>query len=335
MMVLGRGARREVSEDNARIFGRDGVAPATDAEDLARAARLLAVRTRRAAASLFAGGYASAFRGGGIEFEESRPYVPGDEVRHLDWNATARTGQPFVKRFREERDQTLIVLLDVSASMGFGSAGRSKAAVAAHTAALLAAAAGHAGDRVALVAFADGVEREIPPARGDAHIWTIVRALVECAGAPRGGTNLLAGLARVSALARHRAIVVLLSDFRDPALFGGGNSRERPHARLVATANRHDLVAGVMDDPREEELPAAGPFRVADPEAPRRRLVLDASSQRVRLLYRAACQVRRRALELRLRGDGADVLWLRTDRDPLRALVRFFPTHSGRVHGGA
>jgi uncharacterized protein (DUF58 family) len=335
MVVLGRAAHGEGRREDARILGGNGTSALPAAEDLARAARLLAVRTRRAAASLFAGGYASAFRGGGIEFEESRPYVPGDEVRNLDWNATARTGQPFVKRFREERDQTLILLLDVSASMGFGSAGRSKAAVAAHTAALLAAAAGHAGDRVALVAFADGVKREIPPARGDAHIWSIVRALVECAGAPRGGTDLLAGLARVPALARHRAIVVLLSDFRDQALFARGNAPQRPHARLVATARRHDLIAGVMNDPREETLPPVGPFRVTDPEAPDRRLVIDSGSRRVRLLYRAACQVRRRALEMRLRGDGADVLWLRTDRDPLRALVRFFPAHSGRVHGGA
>jgi uncharacterized protein (DUF58 family) len=294
--------------------------------DLARAARRLVVRSRRQAAGLVAGGYASAFRGGGMEFEESRPYVPGDEVRHIDWNATARTGEPFVKRFREERDQTLILLLDVSASMAFGTAGRSKAELAATTAALLAAAAGASRDRVGLVAFSDRIEAELPPGRGEAHAWRLVGAALSRADQARGGTGLAPALARVRAYARHRAIVVVLSDFRDAA---------DTRAAFLQVSRHHDLVAAVVSDPREETLPASGPLRLADPERPGRRLVIDAGSPRARALYETACRVRKHALERRLRRDGADVVWLRSDRDPLPALVRFFQAHAGRVHGAA
>jgi uncharacterized protein (DUF58 family) len=295
-----------------------------DPAELARAARVLHLRTRRASAGLVAGGYASAFRGGGLEFEESRPYVPGDDVRQIDWNATARSGEPFVKRFREERDQTLLLLLDCSASMGFGTAGRTKAELAALVAALLAAAAHRVRDRVGLVAFSDRVLEEVAPGRGDAHAWRLLRVAATRAGIPRGRTALDRALERVPTLARHRAIVVLLSDFRDDADL---------RARLLQVSRHHDLVAAVVGDPREEALPASGPIRLADPETRSRPLMLDANSRRVRALYRSAAQVRRRALERRLRTDGADVVWLRTDRDPLPPLVRFFQAHVGRVHG--
>ncbi|MEN8182100.1 MAG: DUF58 domain-containing protein [Myxococcota bacterium] len=302
-------------------------------EELSRAARVLWVRSRRAASRLAAGGYASAFRGVGMEFDESRPYEPGDDVRHFDWNAMARTGEPFVKRFREERDQTLVLLLDVSASMAFTSGSRTKAELAAHTAALLAVAAGHAGDRVGLVAFGEEVVCEMRARRGEAHIWQLVRSVVDCAHRPAGGTRLATALARVPRLASHRAIVVVLSDFRDGSL-AGPTIQGGPRARLVAAARHHDLVAAIVQDPRDEELPDCGVLRLADPEARGGELVIDSGSKRARALYRTACGVRRRALERRLRGDGADVLWLRTDRDPLPRLVRFFHAHAGRVHGG-
>ena len=144
--------------------------------DLARAARILAVRSRREVTGLFAGSYASAFRGGGIEFEESRPYVAGDDVRYLDWNAFARTGELFVKRFREERDEMVLLAIDVSASMRFGTTGRNKAATAAHAAALIAAAAGRTGDRLGFLTFDDAVRTEIRPSRGPAHTWRVIEA---------------------------------------------------------------------------------------------------------------------------------------------------------------
>jgi uncharacterized protein (DUF58 family) len=306
-------------------------APASPAE-LERAARVLFVRARRAAPGLAVGGYASAFRGAGMEFEESRPYVPGDDLRHLDWSATARSGEPWLKRFREERDQILLLLLDVSASMAFGSGARSKAEHAAHAAALLAAAASAAGDRVGLVAFGERVRYELAPERGDAHLFALVRAAAGLAAAAGGGTDLAAALARVRALAPGRAIVVLLSDLRAPELAPGAGARG-PRAALVAAARRHDLVAAVVSDRREEELPASGRLRLADPERPGRPLLLDSEAPRVRERYRAAAAARRRALERRLRADGADVLWLRADRDPLPVLAGFFRAHPGRRHG--
>ncbi len=307
----------------------DGTQPLPSPEELERAVRLLAVRSRREVSSAFAGGYRSAFRGGGVEFEESRPYVPGDDVRSLDWNAMARTGEPWVKRFREERDQTVVLVLDVSASMRFGTSGRAKAAVAAHAAALVAAAAARAGDRVGLLCFDREVRVEIPPARGEGHLWRVLRALVTAAGAPEGGTSLAVGLGRARTLTRRRAVVMLLSDFRDDGFFAARGGRAPDRAVLVALAKHHDVVAAALHDPREDELPDVGTVRFGDPEGEGPALVLRSGSRRARARYRVACEVRRRALERRLRGDGADVLWLPTHRDPLGALARFFRRHPG------
>jgi len=304
-----------------------------DAAEAARGARLLRVRARRQAAGPFAGAWSSAFRGSGVEFEESRPYVPGDDVRSLDWNATARAGEPFVKRFREERDQTVVVVLDLSGSMAFGSGARTKAAVAIRAAALVAAAAGHAGDRVGLLAFGGGVRAEVAPGRGAVHTTAVVREAAR-AGIPpaAGATDVAAALERASRLARRRAVLFLLSDLRDDALFGNPG---RGSAALATAGRRHDLVAAVVADPREEHLPAAGPLRVTDPERPGGVLLLGSGSARARELYAAAAAVRRRALGKRLRDAGADVLHLSTRDDPLRPLGLFFRQRAGRARAGA
>ncbi len=296
--------------------------------DLLRAARILAIRSRRETTGLFAGGYASAFRGAGIEFEESRPYVPGDDVRSIDWNATARNGEPYVKRFREERDRTLLLALDVSASMRFGSAGRAMAATAAHAAALLAVAAGRAGDRVGLVAFDASVRAALPPARGDAHVWSLIRTAVAVAERSGGETRLEVALDALRLYAGRGAAIVLFSDFRDRAILGDGASALR--AKLVALARRTDLVAAILGDPRDEQLPAAGDLRLADPERPGGVWVFHSGSRRARERYRAAAAHRRQRLELALRTAGADLLGLRADRDPLRALTRFFRERAAR-----
>ena len=311
----------------------DGLLPS--GAELEHAARLLEVRSRREASSAFAGGYRSAFRGGGIEFEESRPYSPGDDVRAIDWNATARSVVPYVKHFREERDQTVVLAVDVSASMSFGSAGRAKAALAAHAAALIAAAAGRAGDRVALLSFDTEIRDQVPAARGEAHTWRILRALVTAAGQRSGGTDLETAISRLRAGIRRRAVVFVFSDFRDDLFFAAGAKGRSPRTEWVALARHHDVVAVTVSDPREEEIPDAGIVRLRDPEAPDRLVVFNTRSGRARARYAAACAVRRRALERRLRADGADTLALRTDRDPLRALTRFFQAHVGRHRGAA
>jgi len=295
--------------------------------EIARAARILSVRSRREAAGLLVGEWRSAFRGGGIEFEESRPYEPGDDVRAIDWNATARTGTPWLKRFREERSCTLLLALDGSASMGFGSTGRTKAQTSAHAATLLAVAAAEAGDPVGFVAFSDRVRAEIPPGRGDAHTWRVIRAAAESASTPRGATDLGVVADWVRAHGRRRSVVVVLSDFRDPAPARSG----RP---LAVLGRRHDLVAAVVEDLRERELVAAGGLRIADSEKPSQRFVFG-TRRRFRAAYQAAAAAHRSALARRLREEGAELVWLDTGADPLRPLVRFFRARGTQRRGNS
>jgi uncharacterized protein (DUF58 family) len=304
--------------------------------DLARAARVLAVRSRREVTSAFAGGYRSAFRGGGVEFEESRPYAPGDDVRSLDWNALARTGIPYVKRFREERDQTVWLAVDTSASMAFTSVAHAKTHTAAHAAALIGGAAARAGDRVGLVTFGHEVRSTVAAGRGDGHLAHLLGELARGASRAEGATNLGALFAHLRVSLRRRAVIVVLSDFRDDAYFERtADGSSAPHRlELLRLARQHDVVAAVVEDPRDASLPSAGSFRIADPEAPGRRWVVRSGSSKTRGLYAAAAAVRRRALERRLRSDGADVVWLRNDRDPLRALAHFFRARTAHASGG-
>jgi uncharacterized protein (DUF58 family) len=296
---------------------RLGTAPAL--AEIARATRILAVRSRREAAGVLVGHWASAFRGGGVEFEESRPYAPGDDVRAIDWNATARTGVPWVKHFREERSCPVLIALDASASMAFGTTGRTKAQAAAHAAALLATAAAGAGDPVGFIAFADAVRSEVAPGRGDAHTWRVIRAAAASAEAPHGSTDFGVASGWLRAHARRRSLVIVLSDFRSADVEAAGR---RP---LAVVARRHDLVAAGIEDPRELDLVAAGGIRIADAESGGRPLLL-ATGRKRREAYAAAARARRSAVVRRLRDDGADFVWLATGDDPLRALVRFFRT---------
>ncbi|MGH0037319.1 MAG: DUF58 domain-containing protein [Myxococcota bacterium] len=310
--------------------GAPDSAIALDDADLARAARLLEVRTRREATGLFAGAYTTAFRGGGMEFHESQPYVPGDDVRALDWNAMARTGEPFVKRFREERDQTLLLGLDTSASMALAARGEARHRVAAHAAALLAAAAGQAGDRVGLVTFGDAVREGTPPGRGASHTWRLIRDAARASEAPRGSTRLAAGLEALLERSDARAVCVVLSDFRDSADPDGARRGEGWRAALAALAGRHEVVSIVLYDPGEAALPGVGLVRMEDPERPGRVCVLDSGRPAVRARYRRAWAARSQALESTLRSQGSDVLWMRTDRDPLHTLMHYFHRRAAR-----
>ena len=303
---------------------------AVSAEDLARATRLLVVRSRREATGLFAGNYASAFRGGGLEFEESRPYVPGDDVAALDASATARTGELYVKRYREERNQTLLFALDTSGSMAQGSERRSKAETAAHALALVAAAAARAGDRTGLLAFGAELRDEIPPGRGAAHGPRVIRSAVAQALRPTGATRLRTPLLALRAVTRRRAIVLVLSDFRDPALFPPEPEPARLRAELAELARRHDVIAAPVIDPLEEELPTVGALRIQDPERPGAVRLLHTRRASVRQRYREAALRWRARLEAELRRGGAEVVWLRTDRNPIHTLGRFFHERAAR-----
>lgn len=320
---------------DARPSGAGDVpVPETDAAtgaELARAARLLEVRTRREATGLFAGAYASAFRGGGMEFHESHPYVPGDDVRSLDWNAMARTGEPFVKRFREERDQALVLALDTSASMGFAAGGAPKHRVAAHATALLAAAAGRTGDRVGLVTFGETPREGVPAGRGASHVWRLIRSAARASEAVGGATRIAAGLSAVLERADRRAACVVLSDFRDATAPGTADPALGYRAELTALSGRHEVVSIVLYDPLEASLPGVGLVRMEDPERPGRTLVLDTGRSAVRARHRRAWAARSRTLEAALRSAGSDVVWMRTDRDPLRTLMHYFHRRAARA----
>jgi len=296
--------------------------------ELARAARLVSVRSQREATGLFAGNYVSAFRGGGLEFEESRPYVAGDDVRSIDWIAMARTGVPYVKRFREERNHTLVFALDNSASMAFGTAGRNKASVAVHSLALIASAAARAGDQIRLLIFDEGVRSRVPSGRGRAHTWHVIRSAAEASARPQGATRLAACLRELRA--ERRSTLVLLSDFRDPQLFGGTGHGSNLRAALKTLTRRCDVVAAGIVDPRETSLSHAGRIRLTDPEDPADTWVLDTGSAQVRRRYRDACAAWRRRVDRELRRGGADPLWLRCDRNPLYSLGSFFEERSRR-----
>jgi len=298
--------------------------------ELARAARVLVLRSRLEATGLFAGNYRSAFRGGGLEYETSRPWAPGDDVRALDWSASARTGEPWVKVFREERDRTLLLALDVSGSMQFGSGRATKAATAAHALALIAAAAGRAGDRLGLVAFDDGVRAEVPLGRGRAQSARVVHAALRAAAEGHGPTDLRAALRELRRRAARRAVIVLCSDFRDPGLAGGSLRRE-----IGALARESDVVALAVFDPRERALAAAGSVQVRDPERAGPGFVLRSGSARTRARYAEAARRRETQLAQELRAAGAECLWLATDRSPLFPLARFFSERAGRRLGGA
>jgi len=294
-----------------------------------RAARVLAIRSRREASGALTGGYASAFRGSGVEFDESRPYVPGDDPRHFDWAALARRGAPFVKRFREDRDQTLWLLLDVSGSLAFRGRGRPKARVLARSAGLLAAAAHHAGDRVGLLAHADALRARLPARRGAAHVHRLIQRGHALCETPRGGTRLAAPLEALLAERERPSVVVWLSDFRAPGWRrpDRGVPPGEDRARLLAVARRHDLVCGVIDDPAEEDGPPGGSANLRDPETGARRRWSGRSAARAAERHRFAAG--RGRLLHDLRAAGADVLLLRTDRDPLSAWIRFFERRAG------
>jgi uncharacterized protein (DUF58 family) len=290
--------------------------------DVLRRVRRLEIAARRRAAGTLAGRWRSAFRGRGLLFDEVRPYAPGDEVRTIDWNVTARTGALHVKRFVEERELTVIAALDVSASMDFGSGARTKLAAAGEAAALVALAASAGGDQAGLLLFGAAPLAWLPPRRGRSHALAVAAAALGARPAP-GPTGLGAALERLRRVLRRRAVVLVLSDFLAPA-----PGWARP---LGALALRHDLVAVVVGDRAEAAPPRAGPALVEDPETGAR-LLVDLADARVRArhaaLRAAAADARGRALA---RAGAATLALDAAEPDPLAALVRFLDARARRA----
>ena len=270
--------------------------------------RLLTVRLVN---EQFAGDYHSSFKGQGIEFDEVRPYIPGDDVRAIDWNVTARTGMPHIKSFAEERELTVIFLVDVSGSQAFGSESRTKSELAALLTCLLAMAAVQNADKVGLINFSDRIEKVIPPRKGRTAVMRLVRDVLAAERDTRQGTDIAAALRYLNRIHKRRALVFLISDFQD-----------RDYAdELRTTAQRHDLVALAVEDPREAQLPNAGLVEVQDPETGDL-VLLDTGSPRVRQHLAEAAAAERGALRQMLLRYGIDGEWFSTDDSDETAVHR-------------
>lgn len=282
---------------------------------LLREVRRIELTTRELVRDLVAGDYASAFRGRGVEFAEVREYLPGDDVRGIDWNVTARLGTPYVKRYEEERQLSLILLVDVSASGGFGSVERTKRQLAAEVAAVLSLAATRHRDRVGAAFYSDRVEWFSPPKSGRSQALRLVTQVLAYQPEDRG-TDLLAALDFLEPLLRRRALVAVLSDFLDPSQWPA----------LDRLAWRHDVVAVQLTDPRERELPPVGLVTLWEPESGDWRVV-DAGDPGVRERFREERAAFDAGLGRHCDAGGVDLLRLETDQPYGERLAAFF---SGR-----
>ncbi len=285
--------------------------------ELMKEVRRLQIRSSRRVDALFAGEYQSAFRGQGIEFSDVREYAPGDDVRTIDWNVTARSGRTHIKRFVEERQLTVIIAIDLSASGAFATAGRLKSDIAIELGAVIALAATKNNDRVGLMLFSDHVETFIPPRKGRGHVLRIMRDMLDFKPAGHG-TDIPGALKSMRTLLRRRALIFLVSDFLAP--ISGDTGFDRPLRRL---AIRHEVIAVKLNDPRDREMPSVGVMRTIDPESGRQDWI-DTSSRRIRraLADRAAAQDA--ALNTALRRAKVDRIDIATNRPFGPDLARYF-----------
>jgi uncharacterized protein (DUF58 family) len=287
--------------------------------EVLRQVRLIELRTRRLVNSLFAGEYRSIFKGHGMEFAEVREYMPGDEVRSIDWNVTARMGKPFVKRYIEERELTVMLAVDLSGSSQFGTVSRFKAEMAIELAAVLTMSAVRNNDRVGVLLFTDRIEHVVKPGKGRRHALRIIRDVL--VHQPEGkGTDIGGALDYLNRLLSHRAIVFLISDFIDPGL-------ERP---LKYLSQRHDVVAAPLEDPSEWQLPDIGVARFVDPETGQV-VSVDTSDKRVREGFKTAADAERLARRQLLRRLAIDEVPVNTKDGYLEALLRFFRARGSRA----
>ncbi len=289
--------------------------PAMDTQrqkDLLKNVRRIDIVSRKVVDAMLGGEYRSVFKGRGIEFDEVREYQPGDEIRTVDWNVTARTGKPFVKRYIEEREQTLFFVVDMSASGSFGSTDKTKTEIAAEICGLLAFSAIKNNDKVGLIIFTDEVELFIPPQNGEQHVLYIIREILgfEPAGLR---TDIGHALDYLGRMVRQKCVVFLLSDFQDSGY----------DKALRLAAHHYDLIAVSITDPRELSIPNVGLVELSDPETGRRRVV-DTSSSAARRNYEAAARTRQQELKEQLSRIGIDQIDIRTDCDSVHDLVRFF-----------
>lgn len=281
-------------------------------KEILQKVRQIEIRTSRLVDSVLGGEYNSAFRGRGMEFEEVREYQPGDEVRTIDWNVTARTGRPFVKTYREERELTVVTLVDVSPSERFGSGSQQKVELAAEFSAVVSFSAIRNGDKVGTVFFTDEVEKYIPPKKGKKHVLRVIRELLTFQ--PRSkGTNVEEALRFLAKVLKRKATVFLISDFIATDF----------EKALAAVGSKHDVIAVRTSDPRETQFPDVGLITLEDAETGEV-VVVDSRSSRIRDLFQSRGQEERSSQDQLLRSLKIDELELTTGKPYINELSRFF-----------
>lgn len=290
------------------------------ASEILKKVRQIEIRTNRLVDSILGGEYNSAFRGQGMEFEEVREYQPGDEIRSIDWNVTARAGHPYVKVYREERELTVVTLVDVSPSERFGSGSQQKAELAAEFSAVIAFSAIRNGDKVGTVLFTDQVERYIPPKKGKKHVLRVVREILDFKPRSRG-TDLEAALSFLAKVLRRRATVFLISDFI------AANFEKA----LAAVRTKHDVIAVRISDPREAALPEVGLITLQDAETGEV-VVVDSGSPRVRELFQTRAETERTKQSDLLKSLKIDGLEITTGKPYIEALSSFFHMREKKMY---
>ncbi|OFZ78519.1 MAG: hypothetical protein A2583_05540 [Bdellovibrionales bacterium RIFOXYD1_FULL_53_11] len=285
-------------------------------EEIIKKVRLIEITTRRMVDDVMSGSYRSHFKGHGVQFSEHRPYVPGDDIRHLDWKVTARTRDPLVKKFEEERELTVFLVVDVSGSTRFSSSRKLKSEVAAEIAGMLAYAAIHTGDKVGLMLFAGEVEHIIPPKKGRQHILRIIREVI--AHKPKTkGTDLARAIDGAGRIMKHSGVVFVISDFM-------ATGHDIAMRRL---ARRHDVVAVRIGDEREAVVPPDGHFIFIDPETGNECFV-DTGSFAFKTWLTGAARAMEASFQSGIKGGRIEHLSVKTREDYASAIVRFFKLRS-------
>lgn len=286
--------------------------------EILKQVRRIEISTRGLVNEVFSGEYHSVFKGRGMNFAEVREYQYGDDIRSIDWNVTARSGAPFVKVFEEERELTVMLVVDVSASGDFGTRERLKGEVAVEICALLAFSAIKNNDKVGLVVFSDRIEKFVPPRKGRRHVLRVLRELL--VHRPQGrGTDITGALEYLTHVQRKKAVTFLVSDFRDAGF----------EKALAVAGRRHDLIAVRLGDERERELPALGYLELEDPETGDR-VVANSSDPEFRMAFAARVANERSRLDRTLRKSKVDVIDIETGRPYVQPLMRFFEDRARR-----
>ena len=315
------------------------------AKDVIKRVREIQIRTGRHVADVLAGEYVSVFRGSGIEFDEVRPYIPGDDVRLIDWNVTARMGEPFVKRFVEERQLSIMIMADVSASQEFGSANRSKREAAAELAALLAFSATNNDDNVGLILFHGGIEQYIPPRKGQKHALRVIREVLTHGADPeeskpkpkrkarwlpfgrkrawraaKQATSIAGAMEFLMSVTPRKTICFLISDFQD----------ENYEKALLSANRKHDVIAVHINDPREQAMPNVGLLTLSDAETGETKL-LDTGSKSFRDQYAKLSESRVQQLKDRFASTGIDFIDIDATGSVVDPLTKFFRMRERRM----